>query len=254
MRVGIPYLIIGGTWYTIKYLFISYDPLSLFYELSTLSFWIEHKGAWYVAMLMPLYLAYPIFYDFIEKRNRKIGISIAIQSILTVSFCTYLIDESMYKHLSQVFNSLIVFALGSYYGESAMKENEYTYKLMLFALIIYPARLITPQIKESIFIGNLSYAFLGVGVCLLFAIILNLIPNYFSKTLSFFGEVSLESYLTNIFLLQGVALLDNRGYLPPENTWMIRAMIYLMICAIGLGMSYLTRIICTSVVEHKRCV
>lgn len=62
-RVIVPYLLIAATWYGTKYLFIQHDITEFFYELSTLSFWIDHQGAWYVAMLLPIYLVFPWFFD-----------------------------------------------------------------------------------------------------------------------------------------------------------------------------------------------
>lgn len=69
-RVVIPYLVIAGIWYGIKYLIIDFYPINFLYELSTLSFWFEHRGAWYVAMLIPVYLCYPFYYKLIERKQR----------------------------------------------------------------------------------------------------------------------------------------------------------------------------------------
>lgn len=44
-KVFVPYLLIAATWYGIKYLLIQHNALGFFYELSTLSFWIDHQGA-----------------------------------------------------------------------------------------------------------------------------------------------------------------------------------------------------------------
>lgn len=70
-RVIAPYLLIAATWYGIKYLLIQQNPTGFFYELSTLSFWIDHQGAWYVAMLVPVYLIFPLFYNWVEDGNRQ---------------------------------------------------------------------------------------------------------------------------------------------------------------------------------------
>lgn len=65
-KVFIPYLLIAGVWYCIKYIVIEHSIGSFLFELSTLSYWIEHKGAWYVAALVPIYLIYPFFYKWAD--------------------------------------------------------------------------------------------------------------------------------------------------------------------------------------------
>ena len=61
MRLIAPYCMIAGTWYGLLDLLIERNPALFLYDISTLSFWLEHKGAWYVAMLIPVYLLFPYF-------------------------------------------------------------------------------------------------------------------------------------------------------------------------------------------------
>lgn len=117
-RVFVPYLLIAATWYGIKYLLIQQDAEGFFYELSTLSFWIDHQGAWYVAMLVPVYLIFPLFYNWVEDGNRqnkltrnfKIVAVIVVASIATFIFS--ILNPQVYSHLSQVFSSAIVYVIG----------------------------------------------------------------------------------------------------------------------------------------------
>ncbi len=70
-KVFITYFFIAGLWYGIKYLIFERGKIVKFlYELTTLSFWNEHLGAWYVALLIPLYLIYPFYYNYIESKKR----------------------------------------------------------------------------------------------------------------------------------------------------------------------------------------
>lgn len=87
-RVLVPYLLIAGSWYGVKCLIFQRDTLGFLYELSTLSFWIDHQGAWYVAMLIPVYLIFPYFFDWIEGSSgkQKLTRKIKIISICIVTF------------------------------------------------------------------------------------------------------------------------------------------------------------------------
>lgn len=55
-RVIFPYLCMAVTWYGVKYLIIEKDFFHFLWETSLLSYWFEHRGAWFVAMLIPAYL------------------------------------------------------------------------------------------------------------------------------------------------------------------------------------------------------
>lgn len=50
-------------------------------NISTISYWLEHKGAWYIAMLIPLYAITPV-HDAICKKIKK-------SSILHAGYCYY---------------------------------------------------------------------------------------------------------------------------------------------------------------------
>lgn len=102
-RVIIPYLFIGGLWYGIKYLICGKGDIAQFlYELSTLSFWIEHKGAWFVAAIIPFYLFYPLLFKWLENGRRILKTSILIFVILLFAFYLSKINLGLYIHLSQV--------------------------------------------------------------------------------------------------------------------------------------------------------
>lgn len=245
-----PYLIIAGAWYAIKYFLLVLDPISFLYELSTLSFWIRHKGAWYVAMLIPLYAIYPILYDFIEKRNRKYWTLIIIAFVLLLSLILYKNNKPIYEHLSQIFNSVIVFTIGSYCGKAMIEDKKFPYALLVTAIIFYPIRASIPEIKEVSYLGNMSYAMLGLGACLVCALILGLLPKWILRLFEFLGNISLELYLTNIFLLQALNIAMERFSFPDANNWIHWVLIYFAICVIGLVLSYFVRILCSRILNN----
>lgn len=98
MRVMVPYLIIASTWYGIKYIIIEHDIQNFLYEISLLSFWKDHLGAWYVAMLIPLYLVFPFLFDWIEvtKNNKTEKSIICIIAAVIFSFIICLKSPKLY--------------------------------------------------------------------------------------------------------------------------------------------------------------
>lgn len=102
-RVIIPYLFIGGVWYGIRYLICEEGNIVQFlYELSTLSFWKEHKGAWYVAAIIPIYILYPLLFKWLEKGKRALKTGLLIALVLLSAFYILNINMQLYNHLSQI--------------------------------------------------------------------------------------------------------------------------------------------------------
>lgn len=59
-RILIPYLIIATPFFLYITLLHNENVWYFIKLLSTFSFWIDHKGAWYIALLIPLYLVSPL--------------------------------------------------------------------------------------------------------------------------------------------------------------------------------------------------
>lgn len=103
IRVVIPYLFIAGLWYGIRYLICENGNIVQFlYELSTLSFWKEHKGAWYVAAIIPIYIIYPLLFRWLEKGKKKLKTGLLIVLILLTALYISNVDIQFYTHLSQI--------------------------------------------------------------------------------------------------------------------------------------------------------
>jgi surface polysaccharide O-acyltransferase-like enzyme len=69
MRIIIPYLIIYVPYYLWRCIANQYSIWRFFYYISTLGYWMEHDGAWFLALLIPLYLISPFLYKFLKNRS-----------------------------------------------------------------------------------------------------------------------------------------------------------------------------------------
>lgn len=240
LRVGVTYLIIAGVWYAIKYLLLQFSLVEFLYELSTLSYWLEHKGAWYVAMLIPLYFVYPFYYKWLNVGNIAGRTVMTMCALLTVSLGLFVMNEPLYSHLVQVLNSLLIFAGGSYVGFLLCGEGhngKLSYGWLLITLLFYPTRAMISGVNQIRYLGNLSSAMLGVAVCMSVSIIGKYVPSIIRRVLEWLGSISLELYLTNIFLIQAVAIMLESGKLSGIKNWVQWAVIYFGICLIGIGIS-----------------
>lgn len=203
-RLIIPYVLIAGTWYGIYDLLIQGRPLLFFFDLSTLSFWAEHKGAWYVAMLIPVYIIFPYFYDWSEKKHRKIKVLGSLWGIMMFSFVCSLFLPDLYDHLSQVFSSIIIYLIGYYYAGRSTKSNRDGIVLSIFCLVLFTIKAGSPA-KNLTFISNLTWGMLGIPITFSIAWVLYTFRcRWLDSIMGFFGKYSLEMYLWNIFLIQAL--------------------------------------------------
>ena len=244
-RVFIPYFVIAGIWYCIKYLICEKGKIINFlYELSTLSFWMEHLGAWYVAFLIPLYLLYPWYYNYIKKKCYKyIYIYIYILMIIfIISFMICKFNLRLYTHLSQVLVGTAIFIVGDLTGNYIYNNIFNDTKLFLFSILFFIVKTVTP-LKNNLYICDLSIGFLGIAIVILGARFLNVCKyKILHRVLIFIGNYSLESYLYNIFLIQAVKYFEINGKLKIfKNILMNEIVIYIGIAILGLILSIFTK-------------
>lgn len=64
IRVGVPYLVLGGIYWVINDFFILHKSIfTFFYDYTTVSFWIEgNRAFWYISLICILYLFSPVVY------------------------------------------------------------------------------------------------------------------------------------------------------------------------------------------------
>lgn len=182
-------------------------------DVSTLSFWLEHKGAWYVAMLIPVYLLFPWFYDWAERKNRKMRVLGSLSVTVAVSFLCSIASPNLYDHLSQVFSSMIVYLIGYYYAGLNEDEGKSGLILSLACLLLYAVKAITP-LKKLSFVSNLTWSMLGIPFAFISTELLYKMNNrIINAFLGFFGKYSLEMYLWNIFVIQALKAFNVIGIL-----------------------------------------
>lgn len=90
-HILLPYLLICFPYYLVLgCVNDGHFSISIFlYRLSTLNYWLEHKGFWYIAMLIPLYFLTPFYARIIDKTK--------YQTLLTVTLCIILLLISTIK-------------------------------------------------------------------------------------------------------------------------------------------------------------
>lgn len=195
-RILIPYAIISIP-YWLYYCYITdLGFLDFLYYLSTLGFWCEHKGAWFVAFLFPLYLITPILYKNI-KTGRK-GVIYVIILIILVGLLTLLPNNEcpILSNIVFAFKRFPCYILGLFVGNLInTNQNITVFKVVIICVVVYP-------IYKLLSAVNIDAAWLlFIPIILLITLFIHIVKGgIFDRIFSILGVISLESYLTNIYL------------------------------------------------------
>lgn len=249
-RVMIPYIFIAGWWYGIKYLVFEKGNITYFiYELSMLSFWREHKGAWFVAAIIPIYILYPFLFRWLEKGSRYFKTSILIFFIMCIAFSVTYINKDLYNHLSQFFVGGVIFLVGNCVAES-IKMNTFNGRwLFIIGIVLFGIKSVT-SLKRNIFFCDISVGMMTISIMFILVFLINKCGKICKTMLVKIGAVSLESYLFNIFLLQAVKYWDDIFLVNSDKIY--RIYLYTLIMVLGLLLAYLSQKIIKNV-ERVKC-
>ena len=178
-----------------------------------MSFWFEHQGAWYVAMLIPIYFLFPWFFDCAETENRKSRVLGSLIVAFLLCYVSFIIFPELYEHLAQVFSSVIVYLIGYYYAGLNKKSDKNGIVLSSICLVLFVVKSVSP-LKNIEVVSNLTWAMLGIPFAFISAGLINRINNEgVNAVLGFFGKHSLEMYLWNIFVIQAMKAFNVAEFL-----------------------------------------
>lgn len=198
-RIFVPYTIIQIPLVLYHICKGNFNLIEFLYEFSTLRFWTEHVGAWYVALLIPLYIVTPILYSVVVKfRHRTIyAMAIITGIILICSIEPYSViknNESIIYNILVATKRCVSFCLGLYIGP--MVANGQKINLSIPTGILATVYIMGHAFLKKIFVEWC----LVVPVCFVFIVFLNRFRTQHFCFITWMGIVSLESYLANIYL------------------------------------------------------
>ncbi len=201
VRVLVPYLFICIPIYGIL-LWLDQSSLSTFIcNVTTLSYWLYHKGAWYVAMLMPLYFLTPLL---IKYLSGQYGWWYFIILTSICYFCALFLAYYPPEPNGLVHNiAFVVYRLPTYFLGIALAPYIYrSVKIKKNAIIIISILCLLAMCV--LYMVNMPFEMFATIIiivisCYIFSLPDPLIVNC-RKVFTKLGKVSLESYLFNIFL------------------------------------------------------
>ena len=168
---------------------------------STLDFWLHHKGAWNVALLLPLYLITPPIYKFLQSGCAIFRATLlVVVLIVTCSLDINMFDGGVHEILRNAqgaFGRVPCFIIGMAIAPLVKRgKKTNVWQLTLLPLVIY-------VLVHALMGRNMPEAWLLVlPIVVLLAIVLEKVSTagLVYRFVSWMGVISLESYLANIYL------------------------------------------------------
>lgn len=193
-RLMIPYLLISFP-FCLFYLLLGRDNLlDTIYCLTTLEYWLFHKGAWFVSFMIPLYLFSPALYKICDGTNKS-WIYVAILIFIT----TYLSSvPSLHTVVSNIQSALLrmpSFLIGMAIAPYCMNKKAISVKwgiLLVSCYLIFTALHIR---QYAIWAIMPVVMYISIFLVKLLSKI-----HILNEFVTLMGNISLESYLTNIYL------------------------------------------------------
>ena len=196
LRIFIPYFIVYVPYCMFFMVLGEYSIGDSFLCLSTLEYWLFHRGAWFVSMIVILYFIAPFLYKVLSGKYKWL-FAIGIISTLMI-LCSYPINDnsstSILHNTQMAFSRVPSFIVGMTIGRNCKEGKQLsTSHTLLFCLI---------SIVISLLVGVWRCLWLIVPIMLyIFIFLIKLSENsWIAKSLYLLGSISLESYLTNLTL------------------------------------------------------
>ena len=198
-------------------------------NLSTISYWIDKTGCWFVDILVPIYLLTPLWSRLLEKVSYPIIPT-------TIVFAVMMSVDNLYAsafHQASFF--FIGFWLGRYVRQGvsiSMKElvaiGGFFILLLVGYYVLGIGELLSIIVMPCMFIGCFILERIGSSSLVRF--------------LNFFGAISLESYLLNVTLITWIVHFN----LLPKQLFPCR---YLFMVVFGILLATAVNRVCKTIVS-----
>lgn len=198
LRLMIPYLLICIPSFLVFAIRNNWNLVTYISKLTTISYWLEGWGLWFVAMLLPLYFITPFLFRILTSKKRWFWLIVLVLS--SWIFGSIELGTGVICHIQFVVCRTPSFFIGLAIYD-LVRSN---LTIPFIYLICVPLLLLAVSILIRYTIEITATLFWIEGIPLTAALCLVLDKchlNILHKLSSFMGTISLESYCTNVFML-----------------------------------------------------
>lgn len=202
-RILVPYCFIAIPWFS-WHAYIHEESFGhVLVNISTLNYWLYHEGAWFIAILIPLYLLTPVLYKIIQSNYWPTIIPL----IGITSVCTLFPSDGVIYNILWAVHRLPCFFIGMLAAKWIIENRQINLHALFLTTIVAMGVLrgIDPMIG-----WHWPIIFIWIPlVCMFF----DRFPKL-SNLSAYLGLISLESYILNLLLkdMFPVFSWDSCGY------------------------------------------
>lgn len=242
LRILVPFLVFSVPYYLFRWTIDSENIWIFLSNISTFSYWTKHEGAWFVAMLIPLYLITPLLARVIDCHNNRFVPTIIICLLLVIIACLPA-DNIVMNNILHCIRHIPSYILGYWIGKMVFQKQVIDKQMLAMCwggVLLYSILILTSISKNWL---------LMIPVTVFFSYIINRRSEFVSNNvLSFMGTISLESYLMNIYLpvvLRKIGYKDFLSYYDEGNY-----LFYLTVIVLGILLAFLGHLFSQYVIQR----
>lgn len=238
--VSIPYWLIRGyvtDCMTVKWFMVNWTELSFLLD-GTIT-------VWYVVFIIVMYLLYPVVFRLQKKRSEAVLLLVGIVGV--ANMLLFLLGGEIYDKYEIALTRIPIFLVGSYLGESLYRKDSRSdrhkvYLVTAYALAAAAMFLLRTLIQqEHPSLAIMFYRYGGAGIAIILMLILCYIFDKMDlcrvrRVLTMFGNISLEFYLTNVFVRNLAFALELADY---EKRIILRIIDAVIIFGLSVVLSWL---------------
>lgn len=232
-RIYIPYLMVYVPFCLIFMLLGKYSVCDSILCLSAFEYWLFHRGAWFVSLIVLLYLVVPFLYKALTGKHKwiiAIGIIIVLMILGNIPIANQSLTSVLYN-IQRALCRVPCFIAGITIGHSCKEGKQITTTEMVVFVIA--------TIISSFIFGLWKCTWLIVPIILYLSTLLIKWSksSWIDKSLRLLGKISLESYLTNI-TINGILIALIPAYIV-SPVFYGRYLEYTIVVFAGLSLAYM---------------
>ncbi len=224
VRLFLPYLFICVPFFIWRSLYLGEGNLIL--DITQLSFPLSGMiTTWYVPAMLIFYLVFPLVYHYQNgscTKNRFVGVAVFCFLYFNLLLIINDLFPTFYGNTEIATVRFIIFFIGCFLGKAVYEKRDVPITWALFTVFGgFMCVYLREEINLSALWIRLCYGLMAIALCLIFSYLFGLLKgqNPLLVILRFFGNHSLEIYLTHVIIrnvwrsLLGTRFLSSNGAL-----------------------------------------
>jgi len=244
----LPSILIVGTIY---YAYRQVGLLTYLKNITFISFFTSGvRDLWYFALIVILYLLFPILYKIIDKKGLRglIGLLLVVVGLAILMFN---FTPGLYKNIEIAVTRIPVFLIGLYLGEKIKNKREIPeISIILFFLLFIICNVVLFNVSFKYYMCvRYIYCILGISIVFIISYLHSKVKYELTdKVLVFFGTYSLEVYL----IFEKLAIeVRKLSFVHVQNNFLFYTVMFIITMILSILLKKLCDLIVNKIIMRK---